>query len=81
MKNIILSANNGLKTKFDASNIKFKKTLQAAKKEGIDLNNTTQFIKRGGHVYKISVICAHYSKHLGGRYYESFSLIPWLKLK
>jgi hypothetical protein len=80
MYNIILTANNGLKTKFDARQVRFKKTFAAAKKSGVDLNNTTAFIKRDGFVWKVSVVSGRYSKKLGGHYFEVFSLIPWLKL-
>jgi len=81
MKNLILTANEGLKTKFDAKNIKFKKTFKAAEKAGVDLNNTNLFFKKDGVIWKVSVISGKYSKKLGGHYFESFSLIPWLILK
>jgi hypothetical protein len=81
MKNLILTANNGLKTKFDASKIRFKKTFVAAKKVGVDLKNTNTFFKKDGYVWKVSVVSGRHSKELGGHYFESFSLLPWLRLK
>lgn len=48
MKNLILKANNGLKTKFNTEVIKFKKTFKKAEKLGIDLNNTNEFFKKDG---------------------------------
>jgi DNA replicative helicase MCM subunit Mcm2 (Cdc46/Mcm family) len=81
MKNLILTANNGLKTKFDASQIRFSKTFADAKKAGVDLNNTNIFFKKDGFVWKVSVVSGRHSKKLGGHYFESFSLLPWLRLQ
>lgn len=77
MKNIILTAQNGLRTQFDASQIKFKKTFKKAKKLGIELNKTTEFIKKDGIIWKIHFIKGNYK----GRYWEEIYLIPYLELK
>ena len=79
MKNQILNINNGLKNKFNPSVVKFKKTFKQAEKLGIDLNNTTEYIKRDGFYWKISFTCGNYSKSLGGRYFEGINLLPVLK--
>lgn len=81
MKNLILLANNGLKTKFDASQVKFKKTFKQAEKLGVDLNNTNQYFKKDGIVWKVSFVSGNYSKKLGGKYFESIQLHPFLSLK
>lgn len=80
-KEIILNANKGLKTKFDPSVVKFKKTFKIALKMGVDLNNTNEYFKKDGFVWKVSFVSGHHSKSLGGRYFEVISLIPTLTLK
>jgi len=79
MKNIIQTANNGLKTKFDASKVKFKKTFANAKKLGVDLNDTMVFIKKDGFVWKVSFVTGNYSRT--GRYFESVQLLPYIRLR
>jgi hypothetical protein len=83
MENLISTANEGLKTNFDVTQVKFKKTFLDAKKLGIDLNSTTNYIKRDGFVWKVSFISGNYTGNHSskGRYFESIQLIPWLKLK
>ena len=83
MKNLILTANEGLKTKFDASQVRFKKTFKQAERLGINLNNTTQFIKKDGFIWKISFISGKYEGNHSakGRYFESVQLLPWLEIK
>lgn len=73
---IILKANNGLKTKFDTSSIKFKNTFAKAKKLGVDLNNTTKMFKKNGTIFLVSV--TQYSHK--GRNYESVNVFPYLNL-
>lgn len=76
----ILEIQNGLKTKFDTSNIKFKKTIKDFKKKyKIDANNTNQYIKKDGYYWKIYFISGYYSKKLGGRYFEEINMYPVYK--
>ena len=79
MKNKFLNANKGLKTKFDASKVKFKSTFNRAKKLGVDLNNTTEWIKKDNTIYKISFIS--YKSKVTGRYTEVLDLLPMIILK
>lgn len=81
MNNLILLANNGLKTKFDASVVRFKKTFKEAEKLGVDLNNTTQYFKRDGIVWKVSFVSGRLPKRLGGKYFEMIQLYPELTLR
>ena len=79
MKNKYLNANNGLKRKFDASKVKFKSTFNRAKKLGVDLNNTTEWIKKDNTIYKISF--SSYKSKVTGRYTEVLDLFPMIILK
>lgn len=79
MNNIILTIQNGLRTKFDASQVKFKKTFAKAKKHGIDLNDTTLFIKKDAFYYKVSFVSGVYKST--GKYWEDLILLPFLKSK
>lgn len=77
--NFIKNINDGLKTKLDVSNLKFKKTFSDAKKLGVDLNETTKFFKKGGWIYLVSITAFKYN--CDGRYRETVRVHPFLKLK
>jgi hypothetical protein len=83
MKNIILNVNNGLKTKFNANQVKYKKTFLQAKKLGIDLNNTNVFIKTtfgfNNQPFFAKVCFIQYKSKFTGKLTESITLIPYLK--
>ena len=76
--NFIKNINDGLKTKLDVSNLKFKSTFAKAKKLGVDLENTTKFFKKDGWIYLVSVSAFKYKSD--GKYRESVSVYPFLKL-
>ena len=71
-----LTIQTGLKTKFNSNEVKFQKTFKEAQKLGINLNNTTEIIKKDGLYQLVSFTSGTYSKKLGGRYWERISLIP-----
>lgn len=77
-KNFIKNINDGLKTKLDTTNLKFKSTFAKAKKLGVDLENTTKFFKKDGWIYLVSVTAFKYK--CDGKYRESVSVHPFLKL-
>lgn len=77
--NFIKNINDGLKTKLDISNLKFKKTFAEAKKLGVDLQNTTKFFKKDGWIYIVSVNAFKYK--CDGKYRETVSVHPFIKLK
>ena len=72
----IYKIQQGLRTKFDYSRVKFKKTFQHNLKRGIDLKNTTEYIKKDGFYYKLLFISGNYDRSLGGRYFEEVILVP-----
>lgn len=76
--NFIKNINDGLKTKLDVNNLKFKSTFAKAKKLGVDLENTTKFFKKDGWIYLVSVSAFKYK--CDGKYRESVSVHPFLKL-
>lgn len=77
--NFIKDINDGLKTKLDTSNLKFKSTFAKAKKLGVDLENTTKFFKKSGWVYLVSVTAFKYK--CDGRYRETVNVYPFLDLR
>ena len=77
--NFIKNINDGLKTKLEVSNLKFKSTFLKAKKLGVDLENTTKFFKKDGGIYLVSVSAFKYK--CDGRYRESVSVHPFLNLR
>jgi hypothetical protein len=83
MKNIILTVNNGLKTKFNANQVKYKKTFLKAKKLDIDLNNTNIFIKTNfgfdNQPFFAKVSFIQYKSKITGKLTESITLLPYLK--
>jgi hypothetical protein len=83
MQNIILTVNNGLKTKFNANQVKYKKTFLQAKKLGIDLNNTNLFIKTtfgfDNQPFFAKVSFIQYKSKINNKITESVSLVPYLK--
>jgi hypothetical protein len=83
MKNIILTVNNGLKTKFNPNIVKYKKTFVQAKKLGIDLNNTNVFIKTNfgfdSQPFYAKVSFIQYKSKITGKLTESITLLPYLK--
>ncbi len=74
-----LKIQTGLRTKFNSNEVKFKKTFKDAQKLGVDLNNTTEIIKKDGLYQMVLFTSGTYSKSLGGRYWERISLIPLKK--
>lgn len=78
MKNSKLIAQRGLNTKFNASQVKFKKTFAAAKAKGVDLRNTTEMFKKDGIIWAISFDAY---KSITGHYTERFALHPFIILK
>lgn len=77
--NFIKKINDGLKTKLDVTNLKFKKTFKDAEKLGVDLNTTNKFFKKDGWIYSVSVTAFKYKTD--GRYRETVNVMPYLKLK
>lgn len=77
----ILNIQNGLRTKFNASNIRFKKTFKEAEKLGVDLNDATEVVKKDGQYQKVVFVSGFRSKHLGGRYCEKIYLLPIMQIK
>ena len=69
--------NDGLKTKLDISNLKYKKTFKEAKKLGIDLMNTNKFFKKNNWIFLVSV--TSYTHR--GIYREKVNILPYLQLK
>ncbi len=83
MNNIILTVNNGLKTKFNSNQVKYKKTFLQAKKLGINLNNTNVFIKTtfgfDSQPFFAKVSFIQYKSKFTGKLTESITLLPYLK--
>jgi hypothetical protein len=77
--NFIKNINDGLKTKLDVSNLKFKSTFAKAKKLGVDLENTTKFFKKDGCIYLVSITAFKYE--CDGKYRETVTFHPFLQLK
>lgn len=78
LPNFIKNINDGLTTKLDVSNLKFKSTFLKAKKLGIDLSTTNKFFKKNGMIYLVTVQGFKYSD---GKYRESVNVHPFLHLK
>lgn len=77
--NFIKNINDGLKTKLDVTDLKFKSTFKKAKKLGIDLKNSTKFFKKDNWIYMISITAFRYKSD--GRYRESVNVHPYLQLR